>query len=155
MSSLSHLVQWLHHFLVLWEPSLTVLRVRRNLLPMPACVTSFCYSKTTMRVYHRKCFPIHLQVINIYCDIWRRFCRPQFCVRHVASLLVGFIFSVYPYPSGLLWHWSHCNKTAVHVRYSISQEICTQFLICCALLWLYIDWFSHIHQAYFTGTVAI
>ena len=26
---------------------------------------------------------------------------------------------------------------------------------CCALLWLYIDWFSHIHQAYFTGTVAI
>ena len=26
---------------------------------------------------------------------------------------------------------------------------------CFALLWLYIDWFSHIHQAYFTGTVAI
>ena len=24
-----------------------------------------------------------------------------------------------------------------------------------ALLWLYIDWFSHIHQAFFTGTVAI
>ena len=31
--------------------------------------------------------------------------------------------------------------------YSISQEICTRFLLCCALLWLYIDWFSHIHQA--------
>ena len=39
--------------------------------------------------------------------------------------------------------------------YSISQEICPRFLLCCALLWLYIDWFSHIHQAYFTGTVAI
>ena len=39
--------------------------------------------------------------------------------------------------------------------YSISQEVCTRFLLCCALLWLYIDWFSHIHQAYFTGTVAI
>ena len=39
--------------------------------------------------------------------------------------------------------------------YSISQEICTWFLLCCALLWLYIDWFSHIHQAFFTGTVAI
>ena len=39
--------------------------------------------------------------------------------------------------------------------YSISQEICTRFLLCCALLWLYIDWFSHIHQAYFAGTVAI
>ena len=39
--------------------------------------------------------------------------------------------------------------------YTISQEICTRFLLCCALLWLYIDWFSHIHQAYFTGTVAI
>ena len=30
--------------------------------------------------------------------------------------------------------------------YSISQEICTRFLLCCALLWLYIDWFSHIHH---------
>ena len=40
-------------------------------------------------------------------------------------------------------------------NYSISQEICTRFLLCCALLWLYIDWFFHIHQAYFTGTVAI
>ena len=39
--------------------------------------------------------------------------------------------------------------------YSISKKICTRFLLCCALLWLYIDWFSHIHQAYFTGTVAI
>ena len=27
-------------------------------------------------------------------------------------------------------------------------------LLCCALLWLYIDWFSQIHQAYFIGTVA-
>ena len=33
-----------------------------------------------------------------------------------------------------------------HQFYSISQEICTRFLLCCALLWLYIDWFSHIHQ---------
>ena len=41
------------------------------------------------------------------------------------------------------------------VIYSIPQEICTRFLLCCTLLWLYIDWFSHIHQAYFTGTVAI
>ena len=39
--------------------------------------------------------------------------------------------------------------------YSTSQEKCTRFLLCCALLWLYIDWFSHIHQAYFTGAVAI
>ena len=33
-----------------------------------------------------------------------------------------------------------------HTVYSISHEICTRFLLCCALLWLYIDWFSHIHQ---------
>ena len=39
--------------------------------------------------------------------------------------------------------------------YSISQEICTRFLLCCALLGLYIDWFSHIHQAYFAGTLTI
>ena len=52
--------------------------------------------------------------------------------------------------------WSHVEMDKVSIRiYSISQEICTRFLLCCALLWLYIDWFSHIHQAYFTGTVAI
>ena len=39
--------------------------------------------------------------------------------------------------------------------YSISQEICTRLLLCCALLCLCTDWFTHIHQAYFTGTVAI
>ena len=48
-----------------------------------------------------------------------------------------------------------CNHLGTGGVYSISQEICTRFLLCCALLWLYIDWFSHIHQAYFTGTVAI
>ena len=33
------------------------------------------------------------------------------------------------------------------LMYSISQEIYTRFLLCCALLWLYIDGFSLIHQA--------
>ena len=47
------------------------------------------------------------------------------------------------------------TRMAMYRTYSISQEICTRCLLCCALLWLYIDWFSHIHQAYFTGTVAI
>ena len=47
------------------------------------------------------------------------------------------------------------DDAILYIVYSISQEICTRFLLCCALLWLYIDWFSHIHQAYFTGTVAI
>ena len=27
------------------------------------------------------------------------------------------------------------------IAYRISQEICTRFLLCCVLLWLYIDWF--------------
>ena len=53
---------------------------------------------------------------------------------------------------GKNWWISHNNEANI---YSISQEICTRFLLCCALLWLYIDWFFHIHQAYFTGTVAI
>ena len=48
-----------------------------------------------------------------------------------------------------------CIQFFITMWYSISQEICTRFLLCCALLWLYIDWFSHIHQAYFTGTVAV
>ena len=52
--------------------------------------------------------------------------------------------------------WYSCfPRCSPWLLYSISQEICTRFLLCCALLWLYIDWFSHIHQAYFTGTVAI
>ena len=29
------------------------------------------------------------------------------------------------------------------------------FLLCCALLWLYIDWFSHIHQAYKCTSLAL
>ena len=57
------------------------------------------------------------------------------------------------------WKLNHVSKRATGIVsvmiYSISQEICTRFLLCCALLWLYIGWFSHIHQAYFTGTVAI
>ena len=47
------------------------------------------------------------------------------------------------------------SSISKHCCYSISQEICTRFLLYCALLWLYIVWFPHIHQAYFTGTVAI
>ena len=54
----------------------------------------------------------------------------------------------------ILWLCS-IGHECLEKTYSISQEICTRFLLCCALLWLYIDWFSHIHQAYFTGTVAI
>ena len=54
------------------------------------------------------------------------------------------------------WQHTRGNMLNSHLyMYSISQKICTRFLFCCALLWLYIDWFSHIHQAYFTGTVAI
>ena len=54
-----------------------------------------------------------------------------------------------------LYNGSSLTTKCIMCIYSISQEICTRFLLCCALLWLYIDWFSHIHQAYFTGTVAI
>ena len=47
------------------------------------------------------------------------------------------------------------NRFRAGAGATVSQEICTRFLLCCALLWLYIDWISHIHRAYFTGTVAI
>ena len=58
--------------------------------------------------------------------------------------------------SSLIQVMALCHQATSHyLKYGISQEICTWFLLCCALLWLYIDWFSHIHQAYFTGTVAI
>ena len=55
--------------------------------------------------------------------------------------------------NGFRYNGRHDRTTII--AYSISQEICTRFLLCCALLWLYIDWFSHIHQAYFVGTLAI
>ena len=45
--------------------------------------------------------------------------------------------------------FQNVTSLSMSVMYSISQEICTRFLLCCALLWLYIDWFSHIHEAFF------
>ena len=51
-------------------------------------------------------------------------------------------------PDWTLWCHDNFLKHFLHYfTYSISQEICTRFLLCCALLWFYIDWFSHIHQA--------
>ena len=45
----------------------------------------------------------------------------------------------------LITRWSYCslalNHRYVFGKYSIFQEICTRFLLYCALLWLYIDWF--------------
>ena len=47
--------------------------------------------------------------------------------------------------SRLIWKIcaSHIKERHLFLNsmYSISQEICTRFLLCCALLWLYIDWF--------------
>ena len=73
-------------------------------------------------------------------------------------------FSIYLYIYMYMLSYQYMNSHCGDILYphyvflykcSISQEICTRFLLCCALLWTYIDWFSHIHQAYFTGTVAI
>ena len=72
--------------------------------------------------------------------------------------------AIAPIMTSLQWYATEIRHIArsllcfVVVRYqpfSPLQYIRTRFLLCCALLWLYIDWFSHIHQAYFTGTVAI
>ena len=57
-------------------------------------------------------------------------------------------------PKTLAWPGCVMSQTMKQM-YSTSQEICTRLLLCCALLWLCTDWFTHIHQAYFTGTVAI
>ena len=60
-----------------------------------------------------------------------------FCIRcHVTCdmpYIYEYIHSRYISDFALVMH--------VGVVYSISQEICTQLLLCCALLWLYIDWF--------------
>ena len=78
--------------------------------------------------------------------------------RWVSANALGFLFSNTNrrYKVQRYYHRVNLCTNLVHLtQYSISQEICTRFLLCCALLWLYIDWFSHIHQVYFTGTVAI
>ena len=78
-------------------------------------------------------------------------------VKHIISgLSIVLFISNYDSTVTSKGHWKtdHLKKMSRCNSSSISQEICTRFLLCCALLWLYIDWFSHIHQAYFTGTVA-
>ena len=60
---------------------------------------------------------------------------------HYIFLFISFILVV-PHTfihmnSSTLKH-AGCNP----LMNSISQEIWTRFLLCCALLWLYIDWFS-------------
>ena len=96
--------------------------------------------------------PIAACTIYSSVSLWHNVCSPIHRVRCHYNM-VSFLqnpHNTHPIacPSGramgfLLW------------VYSISQEICTRFLLWSALLWLYIDWFSHIHQAYFTATVAI
>ena len=84
---------------------------------------------------------------------------PEICTwKYVVYNLHPFNNDMYIYVTKLYLYIGMCASVCCMVcyhSYSISQEICTRFLLCCALLWLYIDWFSHIHQAYFTGTVAI
>ena len=97
------------------------------------------------------------------------------CIISLPSVNSNFSYSLESFKSGRIWRffcpiwpWNFTDdlenqqgtssipiQALCIISYSISQEICTRFLLCCALLWLYIDWFSHIHQAYFTGTVAI
>ena len=54
----------------------------------------------------------------------------------------------------ITFSWA-CYFPKLPLKLQYIPKICMRFLLCCALLWLYIDWFSHIHQAYFTGTVEI
>ena len=75
--------------------------------------------------------------------------RTNLCIRHYIPNLFNSL------PIEVKNRFDTHSIAAFSHGYSISQEICTRFLLCCALLWLDIDWFSHIHQAYFTGTVAI
>ena len=51
---------------------------------------------------------------------------------HVKLCIYDFIWTSYDWASRSIVH-RHPGL------YSISQEICTRFLLCCALLWLYID----------------
>ena len=65
----------------------------------------------------------------------------------IVHFLHGFFSRICPFPT--FWFYPRWGLAFSNALYSISQEICIRFLHCCHLLWLYIDWFSHIHQAYF------
>ena len=109
------------------------------------------------------------------CSLWRHcnicMVTEQLWIQSTAHLwklrvvmMATYSVTIHCHLSRQCWHHDNCwftvtvslqGSSLTSSYYSISQEICTRFLLCCALLWLYIDWFSHIHQAYFTGTVAI
>ena len=93
---------------------------------------------------------INAIIADVWCDIDLTVLKPSTFFVPICAVspaesndLVGYV------------EWCVNDGLAWYLKYSISQEMCTRFLLCCALLWLYIDWFSHIHQAYFTGTMAI
>ena len=76
------------------------------------------------RTFDANCWLFSLFRCLPYSDRLMPFCKvdPMETVRGIVSLLRSY---------------AHIQMDA----YSISQEICTRFLLCCALLWLYIDWF--------------
>ena len=63
---------------------------------------------------------------------------------HVLNKQLHWDFQLYPSTTGewpFVWTLIQNIKYWINSAwdYSISQEICTRFLLCCALLWLYID----------------
>ena len=110
-------------------------------------------------------WPFKITSITFYSESFWSLAQCQSCISlfclsvtsNLTQLWLKFLKNPIMQHSYLFFHWITRFEGGGGQQpiYSISQEICTRFLLCCALLWLYIDWFSHIHQAYFTGTVAI
>ena len=71
---------------------------------------------------------------------WVNTCRIQITLwtrkRHPITRLLSRVMRCF------LWGFWRKRSLEHSKTYSISQEICTRFLLCCAFLWLYIDWFS-------------
>ena len=122
-------------------------------MPQP-CSLPFIISDhvTTVLVNDRRRCSCNVHIIGLHCA------QDCCCRNYMASLLDM------TYWSHGTWEFLHqkgCDTTSIikhrhnsqsndnnwfhyyiqQLWYSIPQEICTRFLLCCALLWLYIDWF--------------
>ena len=116
--------------------------VVKDPIPLKKCSSLFLFDRSftsfSLKFWFIDCYGIYNKTYQLYDSIVNGISIEFVC---------GWIVLVKPLTG--------TQRRFYTVMYSISQEICTRFLLCCALLWSYIDWFSHIHQAYFTGTVAI
>ena len=149
----TYLIQSYSHVVI--SVRVTFITVTYKKCKLPTCKLLCKWSTPVMHLIPDYSYITTVQPAYVYdSDSWElTIYRPvSRCLNGQPQLLTGFrtILTLLQFKCTNLLLW-----LKRYSKYIISKEICTRFLLCCALLCLYIDWFSHIHLDYFTGTVAI